>query len=138
MKFEKKENVVYSVKGDTENALIETNKPYLGIVLNQLLMNAGKFTNEGFITIGYTIDKNNAQAEIYVADSGSGIPSEKRDWVFEKIHERERIQERYRHRTLPLPADRHPSERHHLCRSELYRWNTPRHHTAYEAALVNA
>jgi signal transduction histidine kinase len=109
MKFDKKENVVYSVKGDTENALIETNKPYLGIVLNQLLMNAGKFTNEGFITIGYTIDKNNAQAEIYVADSGSGIPSEKRDWVFEKIHERERIQERYRHRTLPLPTDRHPS-----------------------------
>jgi signal transduction histidine kinase len=85
MKFEKKENVVYSVKGDTENALIETNKPYLGIVLNQLLMNAGKFTNEGFITIGYTIDKNNAQAEIYVADSGSGIPSEKRDWVFERF-----------------------------------------------------
>ena len=82
-KFEKKENIVYSVEGDDSNAAIMTNKPYLGIVLNHLLMNAGKFTNEGSITIGYKLD--NTEAEIFVADTGSGIAPENREWIFDKF-----------------------------------------------------
>ena len=55
----------------------------LNKVLSNLLGNALKFTNKGFIEIGYTL--NNNEIEFYVKDTGVGIAPEKHKVIFERF-----------------------------------------------------
>jgi PAS domain S-box-containing protein len=50
-------------------------------VLGNLIDNAIKFTNEGAITIGYTLGRENCML-FYVEDTGIGIPKEEIDNIF--------------------------------------------------------
>lgn len=52
-----------------------TPKSRLMQVITNLMTNAIKFTKEGFIRFGYSIDANK-QLRFYVSDTGSGIPEE--------------------------------------------------------------
>jgi PAS domain S-box-containing protein len=53
-------------------------------ILNQLICNALKFTKQGHIKFGYTLKKDQKQAELefYVEDTGIGIASEMFDEIF--------------------------------------------------------
>lgn len=55
-------------------------------ILNNLLNNAIKFTNEGCIKFGYLIP-NNATILFYVKDTGIGMPQEKIDDIFERFRQ---------------------------------------------------
>jgi len=52
-------------------------------ILNNLMSNALKFTQKGFIELGYSL-KNNI-IEFYVKDTGIGIPKEKQHIIFERF-----------------------------------------------------
>lgn len=60
-----------------------TDKNRLSQVLINLLNNAVKFTERGYICVGYEIRDNNLY--FYVSDTGCGIPEEKKAKVFERF-----------------------------------------------------
>ena len=53
-------------------------------VINNLLKNALKFTETGFIQFGYTLEKSGF-IEFFVRDSGIGIPADKLHLIFDKF-----------------------------------------------------
>ena len=53
-------------------------------VLNNLLKNALKFTESGFIEFGYSLGRKDV-IEFFVRDSGIGIPSDKIHMIFDKF-----------------------------------------------------
>ena len=75
-----------SVNLNTEqdnNCIIETDKYLLQKALNQLINNAIKFTNSGFIEIGYKI--LNEKIEFYIKDTGIGIDRKNHEIVFKRF-----------------------------------------------------
>ena len=58
------------------------------IILN-LVKNALKFTIEGYINYGFTVDEidNKTMLKFYVEDSGIGIPEEKREFIFDSFRQ---------------------------------------------------
>ena len=60
----------------------------LNKVLNNLLENSLKFTNEGFIEFGYQL--LNAELEIYVKDTGVGIDPKNHKLIFERFSQAEK------------------------------------------------
>ncbi len=67
---------------DKDSAII-TDKTKLNKILSSLLENAFKFTNKGFIELGYTVVNN--EIEIYVKDTGIGIKTDKQEKIFERF-----------------------------------------------------
>ena len=53
-------------------------------VITNLMTNAIKFTQEGYIRFGYSIDENK-RLRFYVSDTGSGIPEDQQKRVFERF-----------------------------------------------------
>ena len=66
-------------------AIIITDPTKLTQILTNLIGNALKFTQQGFINFGYTV-KNN-QLEFYVEDSGIGISSDMHDEIFKRFRQ---------------------------------------------------
>lgn len=75
-----------------QESTILTDKNKLNKVLSNLLENALKFTNEGFVELGYQLNKDSepAEMEIYVKDSGIGIKPEKQQLIFDRFSQVER------------------------------------------------
>lgn len=68
---------------DTENSVIITDKVKLKQILLNLLTNALKFTDAGFVKCGCYLENENIV--FYVSDSGIGIPPEKQEAVFDRF-----------------------------------------------------
>lgn len=64
--------------------IVNTDPKRLKQVLSNILNNAIKFTNEGFIEFGYHM-KSISTLEFYVKDSGIGFPEYKKEDIFEKF-----------------------------------------------------
>ncbi|MCD4794751.1 MAG: PAS domain S-box protein [Bacteroidales bacterium] len=90
-----KENKIplYLKKGlsDKESTIL-TDPKILNKVLSNLLNNAIKFTNKGFVEFGYRLVQTKhalSQLEIYVKDTGTGIRIEKQNIIFEPFSQEE-------------------------------------------------
>jgi len=66
-----------------EQSIIKTDKIKLYSVLTNLLRNAVKYTDNGFVELGCSVEKNSLQ--FYVKDSGIGIPENKQQAIFERF-----------------------------------------------------
>jgi PAS domain S-box-containing protein len=76
--------VRYRIREDAEYTIL-SDKNRLKQVFNNLLGNAMKFTNEGYIELGYEImDK---QVRFHVKDSGIGITPENQKVIFERFRQ---------------------------------------------------
>lgn len=75
-----------------QQSTILTDKNKLNKVLSNLLENALKFTDEGFVELGYKLNMDNkpAKMEIYIKDSGIGIKPEKQKLIFERFFQAEK------------------------------------------------
>lgn len=64
---------------------INTDEHRLAQIINNLISNAIKFTNEGYVEFGYKL--KDAHLEFYVKDSGIGIPKGFHDLIFERFRQ---------------------------------------------------
>lgn len=80
---------LYLKKGlfDDESAII-SDEGKLNKILSNLIDNAIKYTNEGYIEFGYTIEEN-AYIQFYVKDTGIGISRKKQLSVFKLFSKEE-------------------------------------------------
>ncbi|MCF6184755.1 MAG: PAS domain S-box protein, partial [Bacteroidales bacterium] len=80
---------LYLKKGlsDKESTII-TDSSKLSKILSNLLENALKFTNKGFVEFGYTL--KNKTVEIYVKDTGIGIIPEKQETIFDRFSQEDK------------------------------------------------
>lgn len=76
-------NVSYGLPNTVDS--INTDEHRLTQIINNLISNAVKFTNEGFVEFGYRL--KNTHLEFYVKDTGIGIPKEFHDLVFERFRQ---------------------------------------------------
>lgn len=68
-----------------ERLVIKTDPIRLRQVVTNLLSNAVKFTKQGSITLSLNIDRKENQLLFSVADTGTGIPADKAEYVFERF-----------------------------------------------------
>jgi signal transduction histidine kinase len=69
-------------------SFILTDKSKFTKILSNLIENALKFTNEGFIEFGYYVEEN--LLKVYVQDTGIGINKDKQDVIFERFSQEEK------------------------------------------------
>jgi signal transduction histidine kinase len=75
-------------KPDGEDLLVSTDKIRLNQILSNLIGNALKFTEKGYVRFGYKlIQKHNSNAvlQFYIKDTGIGIPAEAQKYVFDRF-----------------------------------------------------
>lgn len=80
----KKENVVLRYEIDDEDLTIDTDYSRLKQLLSNLVGNAVKFTSIGEIVIACS--KNPKEFKFSVADTGTGIPLEDQQKIFQRFH----------------------------------------------------
>jgi PAS domain S-box-containing protein len=68
-----------------EEAIIITDTTKLTQILTNLIGNALKFTQQGYVNFGYTV--KDSQLEFYVEDSGIGIPLDMQDLIFNRFRQ---------------------------------------------------
>ncbi|MEA3451070.1 MAG: response regulator, partial [Bacteroidota bacterium] len=76
-----------------KDSYIYSDETKLNKILNNLLENALKFTNEGFIEFGYTIVVNEIHEfhlQLYVKDTGIGIKHKNQKAIFERFSQEEK------------------------------------------------
>lgn len=64
-------------------AILKTDREKVYAILTNLVKNAIKYSNEGTIEIGYTV--KDKILEIYVQDTGIGIPDDRQEAIFERF-----------------------------------------------------
>jgi hypothetical protein len=79
----------YKTTLSDEQSIVATDKEKIYAILTNLVKNAIKFTDRGFIEFGYTVKES--CLEFYVKDSGIGIPKEKQNEIFERFMQAERF-----------------------------------------------
>ncbi len=74
-----------------DEAFIVTDETKLVQILNNLIGNALKFTQQGSINFGYTV--NDTHLEFYVEDTGMGIPMDMQEIIFTRFRQVETTDE---------------------------------------------
>lgn len=82
-----KEGVVIEYVGDNDNDsyMILSNETGFSLILNNLLLNAAKFTQQGRITLAYKMLREDNKMILTVTDTGCGIPYEHHQKVFDRF-----------------------------------------------------
>lgn len=78
-----KASVEYRIDDSCRGFDFLTNGGYLSKVLSNLLANANKFTPAGSVTVSCSLTDKDSHLLLAVTDTGTGIPADKREWVFE-------------------------------------------------------
>lgn len=73
------------VKEADDNFTIYTDPYRFRQILANLIGNAFKFTDKGFIEFGYTLKEEKGEVEFYVKDTGVGIPQDKLQIIFDRF-----------------------------------------------------
>ncbi len=84
---------LYYKKGLSDiNSTIFTDETKINKIISNLLENALKYTNEGFIEFGYKLikHKGDSNIQIYVKDTGIGIKPEKQESIFIRFSQEEK------------------------------------------------
>lgn len=81
----KNEEIEYQLDIQVDSLSMSTDPDRLKQVLTNLLSNAGKCTESGFITLCLKVDEENRMAIFSVTDTGCGIPKEKAETIFERF-----------------------------------------------------
>ena len=76
-----------NLDSETDEIYISTDENRFTQILNNLIGNALKFTEKGYVEIGFKIKENSNKKyiEFYVKDTGCGIPKDKIDVVFDRF-----------------------------------------------------
>ncbi|MBN1185055.1 MAG: PAS domain S-box protein [Bacteroidales bacterium] len=84
-----RKNIVLKTSLSLDDSLstVETDKTKLNQILTNLLKNALKFTDDGCIEFGYSLEKD--FLKFYVKDTGIGIPHEFREIIFDRFKQGE-------------------------------------------------
>jgi len=72
---------------DGETNILYTDELRLRQVLVNLISNALKFTEKGFVEFGFVNRSEERQIEFFVRDTGIGIPADKQDIIFERFRQ---------------------------------------------------
>lgn len=80
-----KDNIALKMVGDKPDVYIRADRVRIRQIINNLLDNAFKFTHSGTIQFGYTIKKS--EVEIFVSDTGIGIPESQQAAIFERFRQ---------------------------------------------------
>ena len=80
-------NLLYTYKNalPDEEAYIKTDREKVFAILTNLVKNAIKFTQSGYIETGYIV--KDGFIEFYVSDSGPGIQEEQREYIFDRFRQ---------------------------------------------------
>jgi signal transduction histidine kinase len=83
-----KESVMIKTKklASDKSFSVYTDPRKLRQTLFNLIENALKYTNEGYVEIGYNLTEN-SMIEFYVKDTGLGFPKEKLDVIFQRFRQ---------------------------------------------------
>lgn len=82
-----KKNLFLNFENEKDKLVTETDERMIEQILNNLIGNAVKFTNEGGITIKANRIKNNQHIEIIVKDTGIGIHKDKQELIWEEFRQ---------------------------------------------------
>ena len=77
-----------------KNLHIETDITRFRQILDNLITNAIKYTTQGIVEFGFhpKTSKDNSWIEVYVKDSGIGIPDDKKDIIFKRFRQVEEME----------------------------------------------
>ncbi len=75
--------LIFNNSLSSADTILKSDREKVYAVLTNLVKNAIKYTNEGFIEFGYTKKDNNL--EFYVKDTGIGIPKSRQEAIFERF-----------------------------------------------------
>lgn len=79
-------DVKFNLQIPPGNMHIKTDAVRLRQILGHLLDNAAKFTKKGHIDLGYLPSDDGQSVRLFVADTGSGIPEDQIDRIFERFY----------------------------------------------------
>ncbi len=89
LEAKKKDLQLYLKKGlSDEESTVVTDQSKLNKIIGNLLENAIKYTNKGYIEYGYKI--NDGNIEFYVKDTGRGIKKENQKIIFKRFSQEEK------------------------------------------------
>lgn len=82
-----KKNIAFILEKEEDNLQIYTDIIRFKQIIINLLSNAFKFTEKGFIKLGYQVIKQNGTGfyRFFIADSGIGIPQDFKTIIFERF-----------------------------------------------------
>jgi PAS domain S-box-containing protein len=85
----KKDHIQLNIPDENlyKDVLIKSDKSRLRQILSNLISNAIKYTEDGYIEIGYTQEEKNVV--FYVKDTGIGISQEKQEIIFQRFRQAE-------------------------------------------------
>lgn len=69
-----------------DDAYIQIDKIRMTQVINNFLSNANKFTENGYIKLGYQINRIHKKVYLYVEDTGKGIEKEEQKMIFARFY----------------------------------------------------
>lgn len=71
---------------DDEFFVIKTDPDKFRAIFKNLIKNAFRFTNQGFIEFGYTVSNHKNTIQFYVQDTGKGISQKQQRIIFERFN----------------------------------------------------
>ncbi len=100
-------NLILTIPDRGKNICLDTDPYRLKQILSNLLDNAIKFTDKGYVEFGYSYD--NQHVLFFVKDTGIGIPEDKTDQIFRRFGKLESVDRNLRGTGLGLAISKNLS-----------------------------